>query len=233
MCRAIHRLLSEFGGCWITADSGIVEIYSLTFGTLLQGDQKAFLANIKGHATRMADVDFYKNSLFLNGADGARTFLKAQGFDVKTESVSDYLPKLRTVSEDEARMLAESYRKMEIWTMTVDSSADHQPAGEDVMNLPFRVESELKDGLFSVSIQGRLDTITAPELLKQFQEADGEISAIRADVSKMAYVSSAGLRVLLIMLKSLKNKDNFEITGISEDVMEILNVTGFADIFGL
>ena len=101
------------------------------------------------------------------------------------------------------------------------------------MDLPFRVESELKDGLFSVSIQGRLDTITAPELLKQFQEADGEISAIRADVSKMAYVSSAGLRVLLIMLKSLKNKDNFEITGISDDVMEILNVTGFADIFGL
>ena len=233
MCRAIHRLLSEFGGCWITADSGIVEIYSLTFGTLLQGDQEAFLANIKGHATRMADVDFYKNSLFLNGADGARTFLKAQGFDVKAESVSDYLPKLRTVSEDEARMLAESYRKMEIWTMTVDGSADHLPASEDIMDLPFRVESELKDGLFSVSIQGRLDTITAPELLKQFQEADGEISAIRADVSKMAYVSSAGLRVLLIMLKSLKNKDNFEITGISDDVMEILNVTGFADIFGL
>ena len=233
MCRAINRLLSEFGGCWITADSGIIEIYSLTFGTLLQGDQKAFLDKIKGHATRMADVDFYKNSLFLNGADGARAFLKAQGFDVKAESVSDYLPKLRTVSEDEARMLAESYRKMEIWTMTVNSSVDHLPAVEDVMDLPFRVESELKDGLFSVSIQGRLDTITAPELLKQFQEADGEISAIRVDVSRMAYVSSAGLRVLLIMLKSLKNKDNFEITGISNDVMEILNVTGFADIFGL
>lgn len=232
MCRAVHRLLSEFGGCWITADSGIIEIYSLTFGTLFQGDQKAFLETMKGHASRMADVDFYKNSLFINGIEGARTFLKSQGFDVKAESVSDYLPKLRTVSEDQARMLAESYKKMEIWTMTVDRTVE-LPSLEELMNLPFRVESELKDGLFSVSVQGRMDTITAPELLKQFQEAGGEISAIRVDVSRMAYVSSAGLRVLLMMYKSLKNKDNFEMTGVSDDVREILDVTGFADIFGL
>ncbi len=123
-------------------------------------------------------------------------------------------------------MLAESYKKMEIWTMTVDRSVE-TPTREEVMNLPFRVESELKDGVFSVSVQGRMDTITAPELLKQFQEAGGEINAIHVDVSRMAYVSSAGLRVLLMMYKSLENKDNFEMTGVSEDVMEILETTGF------
>ena len=110
--------------------------------------------------------------------------------------------------------------------MTVDRTAG-QPSQENIMDLPFRVESELKDGVFSVSIQGRMDTITAPELLKQFQEAEGEVSAIRVDVSRMAYVSSAGLRVLLMMYKSLKNKDNFEMTGVSDDVREILETTGF------
>jgi anti-anti-sigma regulatory factor len=43
----------------------------------------------------------------------------------------------------------------------------------------------------------------------------------------MAYVSSAGLRVLLMMYKSLENKENFEMTGVSEDVREIQETTGF------
>ena len=226
MCRAVHRLLSEFGGCWITSDSGITAIYALTFGVLLQGDLSAFHSVVRGHASRMADVEINKNSLFLNGPEGGRAFLKSQGFDVKAEPVSNYLPELRMVSEEDARKLAESYKQMEIWTMTVDRTAG-QPSQENIMDLPFRVESELKDGVFSVSIQGRMDTITAPELLKQFQEAEGEVSAIRVDVSRMAYVSSAGLRVLLMMYKSLKNKDNFEMTGVSDDVREILETTGF------
>ena len=43
--------------------------------------------------------------------------------------------------------------------------------------------------------------------------------------------SFAGLRVLLIMYKSLKNKDNFEMTGICDDVVEILETTGFDQFF--
>lgn len=226
MCRAIHRLLAEFGGCWITANPGILEIYSLTFGTLFKGDQKAFLEQMKGHATRMADVDFYQNSLFLNGPEGAKAFLKSQGFDVKSESVSAYLPELRSVSGEEFQQLKNAYRKMEIWTMTAKQAAGKPEKPLDP-NLPFEVESKLTDGLFSVSVQGRMDTITAPELLKQFQEAGEEIEAICVDVSRMPYVSSAGLRVLLMMYKSLSDKDKFEMTGVSDAVREILETTGF------
>ena len=43
----------------------------------------------------------------------------------------------------------------------------------------------------------------------------------------MAYVSSAGLRVLLMMYKSLKDKGQFDLSGVSEDVREILETTGF------
>ena len=53
------------------------------------------------------------------------------------------------------------------------------------------------------------------------------IEAICVDVSRMPYVSSAGLRVLLMMYKSLADKDKFEMTGVSEDVREILETTGF------
>ena len=76
-------------------------------------------------------------------------------------------------------------------------------------------------------LSASMDTITAPELLKQFREAGEGIEAICVDVSRMPYVSSAGLRVLLMMYKSLADKDKFEMTGVSEDVREILETTGF------
>ena len=226
MCQAVHKLLAEFGGCWITADSGILEIYTLTFGTLLKGDQKAFLARIKGHASRMADVEFYQNSIFLKGPDGAKSFLNSQGFNVNAESVSEYLPELRTVSGEEFQQLKNAYRKMEIWTMTLNQTGIKTEKPIDP-NLPFEVKSELKDGLFNVSVQGRMDTLTAPELLKQFQEARKGVEAIRVDVSRMPYVSSAGLRVLMMMYKSLTDKEKFEMTGVNENVREILETTGF------
>ena len=85
----------------------------------------------------------------------------------------------------------------------------------------------MKDGVFEVSVQGRMDTITAPELLQRFKDAGAGISAIHVDVSRMAYISSAGLRVLLMMYKALEDKDRFEMTGISAEVREILETTGF------
>ena len=79
--------------------------------------------------------------------------------------------------------------------------------------------------------EGQAELTTAWEELekqeKEFRDAGGAIKAIHVDVSRMAYISSAGLRVLLMMYKSLENKDSFELTGVSEEVREILETTGF------
>jgi anti-anti-sigma factor len=174
----------------------------------------------------MADVDFYQNSLFLKGRDGALEFLKKQGFSVEAEPVSRYLKGLRTVDTETEERLKEKYEVMEIWTLTVDKASKPVKASED-QNLPFKVKTDVNDGVFSADIQGRMDTITAPELLKCFQEAGDGIKEINIDVSKMAYVSSAGLRVLLMMYKSLEDKSRFKITGINDNVREILETTGF------
>jgi anti-anti-sigma factor len=72
-----------------------------------------------------------------------------------------------------------------------------------------------------------MDTITAPELLKKFQEMPEKADAIEVDVKDMAYVSSAGLRVLLMMYKSLKDKSQFKLLNVSDEVKEILETTGF------
>ena len=223
LCQAVHRLLSEYGGCWITADCSILQIYTLTFSTVLKGDAAAFLSRMQGYARNMADVDFQKNSMFLNGMDGAKRFLNEQGFNVKSESVDRYIPDIPGVDGDLMKELREAYKVMEIFTMTVAKKAQ-KPIDKD---LPFAVESSCVDGVFTASVQGRMDTITAPELLKKFQEAGDRIREIKIDVSRMAYVSSAGLRVLLMMYKSLDDKSRFKMTGVSEEVREILETTGF------
>ena len=123
---------------------------------------------------------------------------------------------------------------MNVWKITADpefkedADTSEMPVDPD---LPFEVKSSFSDGSFEVSIQGRMDTITAPQVLKQFQEVGEGISAIHVDVSKMAYVSSAGLRVLLMMYKSLEDKDKFKMTGISAAVREIIKTTGFDEFF--
>ena len=121
-------------------------------------------------------------------------------------------------------------KHVHVWKVTADPDFDESKESRqktaEIENLPFEVKSEAKDGVLSVSIQGRMDTLTAPELLKQFQEA-GKAEEIRIDVSRMAYVSSAGLRVLLMMYKSLEDKDRFELNGVNDAVREILETTGF------
>ena len=223
MCQAIYRLLSEFGGCWITADLSIIRIYALTFGVVLNGDQAAFQERVKGHATRMADVEFYKNSLFTHGMEGARAFLASQGFAVHEETVDAWLPDLPNIDADLMGRLRQAYRQMQILTMT----AEAKKSQAERRNLPFAVDASFENGKFSAVIQGRMDTITAPELLKKFQEMPEKVDAIEVDIKDMAYVSSAGLRVLLMMYKSLVDKSQFKLLHVSDEVKEILETTGF------
>ena len=105
------------------------------------------------------------------------------------------------------------------------------PEMSDIRDLPFEVKSSVSDGLLKVSVQGRMDTITAPEVLKKFQEAGDNITGIYVDVSKMAYVSAAGLCVFLMMYKSLEDKEKFKMTGINAAIREIIETTGFDCFF--
>ena len=215
LCLAIHRLLSEYGGTWITADTSILRIYTLTFKTLLKGDELAFLNRIQGKATELADVKMNQNSLFLNGEEGAVRFLEAQGFTVKAEPVTVYLPDVPDVTDE----LRDAYRQMNMLTMSVASPKTGEKAATE---LPFAVDCSVTDGKLVMKVQGRVDTLTATQLLKAFQEAAPQTDSIELDVEKMPYISSAGLRVLLIMWKSVKDPSRFKLLHVRPEVEKIL-----------
>jgi anti-sigma B factor antagonist len=81
-----------------------------------------------------------------------------------------------------------------------------------------------------IEIVGRLDTITAPALDKTISEDIGDAKNLVLDLKGMEYISSAGLRVLLTAQKKMQKIGSMKLTGVCEDVMEVFEMTGFADI---
>ena len=81
-----------------------------------------------------------------------------------------------------------------------------------------------------IEIVGRLDTITAPALDKTINEDIGDTKNLVLDVKGMEYISSAGLRVLLAAQKKMQKIGSMKLINVCEDVMEIFEITGFADI---
>ena len=91
-----------------------------------------------------------------------------------------------------------------------------------------KIEFNRSNGVLNVSLDGRLDTVTAPEFATLLEKNYDGTGALVIDCKDLAYVSSAGLRVLLSAQK--KAKDSMKLTNVCELVMEVLEMTGFADI---
>ena len=81
-----------------------------------------------------------------------------------------------------------------------------------------------------IQITGRLDTITAPTLDKTIQEEIGDTKNLILDMKNLEYISSAGLRVLLSTQKKMQKIGSMKVINVCEEVMEVFEMTGFADI---
>lgn len=81
-----------------------------------------------------------------------------------------------------------------------------------------------------IELVGRLDTTTAPALEKTIGENIKDDEKLVLDLKGLEYVSSAGLRVLLSTQKKLQKKGSMKVTNVCETIMEVFDMTGFADI---
>lgn len=90
------------------------------------------------------------------------------------------------------------------------------------------IEKQLNEKELTVLVAGRLDTTTAPELEKSLKESYDTISELVLDLTKLEYIASAGLRVLLGAHKAMNGK--LVVKNVDEAVMEVFEMTGFADI---
>ncbi len=95
------------------------------------------------------------------------------------------------------------------------------------------IGKDLNAGALTLSLEGRLDTTTAPELENVVKTELEGVTALNVDMEKLEYISSAGLRVLLSAQKAMNKQGSMTIKNASEDVKEIFDVTGFSDILNI
>ena len=82
----------------------------------------------------------------------------------------------------------------------------------------------------TIEVTGRLDTTTAPSLDKTINEDVKEVKELTLDLKGLEYISSAGLRVLLSAQKKMQKIGSMKVKNVCEEVMEVFEMTGFADI---
>ena len=82
----------------------------------------------------------------------------------------------------------------------------------------------------TLSLEGRLDTVTAPQLEAEIAGSVEGLTLLVLDFEKLEYISSAGLRVLLSAQKKMKNQGEMKVVRVNETINEVFEMTGFADI---
>ena len=92
------------------------------------------------------------------------------------------------------------------------------------------ITKTVADGIATITPEGRLDTVTAPDMEKTIKEILPGIKSLVFDLSGLEYISSAGLRVLLFAQKAMNATGDMKVINVNEAVMEIFEVTGFSDI---
>ncbi len=92
------------------------------------------------------------------------------------------------------------------------------------------ITKTLDKNVLTIALEGRLDTMTAPQLEEELKNSMEEADLLVIDLEKLDYMSSAGLRVLLSAQKQMAGRGGMKVTHVNDIIMEIFEVTGFVDI---
>ena len=95
------------------------------------------------------------------------------------------------------------------------------------------IKKTIENGKAVLMPEGRLDTVTAPEMEKTVNEILPELRELVMDFKDLEYISSAGLRVLLSAQKAMNKQGKMTVCNVNETITEIFDVTGFSDILNI
>ena len=85
----------------------------------------------------------------------------------------------------------------------------------------------------TVTLSGRLDTTTAPQLEAELKSSLEGVTALTLDFKGLEYISSAGLRVLLSAQKAMLRQGKMVVCNVNDTILEVFEVTGFSDVLTL
>ncbi len=243
LCENMRKILNQHGGCWIMADPETAIQYILTSQAIYGDRFKEILLKGKKRAQDKSDVEVASRTLVVDPANTeenmkkAMMFLAGHGLKAERMVVSDYVPELvslKKATPTQTDAIKEAMKKFAYWKITPIESAElKQLDTKEAKAENFDLKAEFMRDNLSLHLKGRLDTLSAPGLLAFYEKTVGMYTIEEAvvDCKNLEYISSAGLRVLLIMQK--KCKRGITLTDINSNVREILEQTGFDSLLNI
>ena len=92
------------------------------------------------------------------------------------------------------------------------------------------ISKNLNGAVLTIALDGRMDISTAPMLEQEIREGLDDVTELVFDLEKLAYISSAGLRVLLLAQKKMNRQGTMKVIHVNPTVMDIFQTIGFAGI---
>ena len=226
----IKKLLDTHGGCWITADPEIKPEHDRI--------RKAIGSDDAEQETRLllqekADVNDLQNAMMVRIGHEAEDIRRVQavlsdhGLKAERIRIAGGIAETKAFSQlspDQGKAVLKATEDVAFWkVVSAGATGDRKEAEHS-----FAVYDELAGDVLELRVTGRVDSLTAPQLLEVYEkrEAAGGIQKVRVDCHALDYISSAGLRVLLIMQK----QHGVKLVAVNSVVKEILETTRFDSI---
>ena len=226
----IKNLLDTHGGCWITADPEIKPEHH-RIQTAIGGDDAE--QDTRLVLQEKADVQDLQNAMLLRIGHEAEDIRRVQatlsdhGLKAERIRIAGGIAETEVFSQlspDQGKAVLKATEDIAFWkVVSTGAAGDRAETGHS-----FAIYDELAGDVLELRVTGRLDSLTAPQLLEVYEkrEAAGGIRKVRVDCHALDYISSAGLRVLLIMQK----QHGVKLLAVNSTVGEILEATGFDSI---
>ncbi len=252
MCDNIKKILKEHGGYWITLDPEISPLYVLIMKSFYGVEKtREIMYNSKDRIKDKSDGKVVSNTITISmegdvqeNTKNALNYIPSKGLKLERLPFADNVPEFKSLENADPEIVAqikEGFKRVYIWKISVDESDNvdisddgtkpfnaDKSIDEDISDAktkPFNAYASIDGNRLNLNLSGNLDTLSAPKLLANYEKIkeDTAINSVFIDCSKLNYVSSAGLRVLLIM----QNECDGEVImkSCNERVIEVLSDT--------
>ena len=210
----VCTLLEVHGGAWFTPDPEFMIQFFLTFQSLFGEDWMKKLEAAGNAAKKQSDVANLSNSFIIDAADipgsvkRTEAFLAKFGLKAEKLNLAEYMPELSTyrfLTSEQIVQFKKAMGNCYYWVITLDGARKRRNVITE-KEQSFAMHYTMENGIFRVSLCGRLDSITAPELLLEWEKEKvaTNIEKVIVDFERLTYISSAGVRVLLTMQEKTK-----------------------------
>ncbi len=234
----VRGLLKAHGGVWITPDPEFMIQFFQSFRSLFGEGALEKLASARASAQAQSNVPSLSNAFILDAADipGSRkkavALLERHGLKAEEINLAEHMPALsvyQRLSAEQIRRFEDAMRDCHYWAITLDGARWQHEECSPRSHHPFAMRYALEHGTFRLTLEGRLDSISAPQVLSAWEteKATRAIDGVSVECSGLTYVSSAGARVLLDIREQCSR--GMEFSGASPAVAGILSQHGFLE----